>query len=275
MNLEELELTLSNYNLKDILRLFKLNDNFTKEEFKDAKQIVYAVHPDKCGLDKKYFIFFLDAYKLLLKVAEFKFRKNDSSNEYYSNFENIRNDFFDKNESKIAKQFTSSEDFNEKFNRLFDKHYIPQEDGGYGNWLKSSDDIDDNYERRKEESRAITLNNSIETFSFSSNIGHSIGCSKTHGSSDLKDVYTTGSVIGVSEKDLDSIRRYNSIEELRRERAIGISPNDDSINQQTLKNIKDKEDAESNNRIYDLVVEEENNLKNKQDFWANLKQLRN
>ena len=156
MNLEELDLTLSNYNLKDILNLFKLPDNFTKQQFKDAKQIVYAIHPDKSRLDKKYFIFFLDAYNLLLKVAVFKFRKNESSNEYYSNFENNRNDFFDKNENKITKIYFSN-NFNDKFNELFNKHYIPQDDGSYGDWLKSNEEIDDNYERRKKESRNYNL----------------------------------------------------------------------------------------------------------------------
>tara|TARA_B000000475_G_C15942263_1_gene425246 strand:- start:217 stop:1044 length:828 start_codon:yes stop_codon:yes gene_type:complete len=275
MNLEELDLTLSNYNLKDILNLFKLPDNFTKDEFKDAKQIVYAIHPDKSRLDKKYFIFFLDAYKLLLKVAEFKFRKNDSSNEYYSNFENIRNDFFDKNENKIAKEFTSSNNFNDKFNELFNKHYIPPDDSGYGDWLKSNEEIDDNYERRKKESRAITLNDGIETYSFSSSIGHSISSSTSHGQSDLKDVYTTGSVIGVSEEDLNSIRIYNSVDELRRERSANITPADNATNEKKLRDIKYKEDIETNDRIYNLVVEEENNVKKKQEFWANLKQLRN
>ena len=42
-----------------------------------------------------------------------------------------------------------------------------------------------------------------------------------------------------------------------------------------LRDIKYKEDIETNNRIYNLVVEEENNVKKKQDFWANLKQLGN
>lgn len=275
MNLEELDITLANYNLKDILNLFKLSDNFTKAEFKDAKQIIYAIHPDKSKLDKKYFIFFLDAYKLLLKVAEFKFRKNDSSNEYYSNFENIRNDFFDKNENKIANEFTSTNNFNDKFNELFNNHYIPQEDGGYGDWLKSNEEIDDNYERRKKESRAITLNNGIETYSFSSSIGHSISSSSSHGQSDLKDVYTTGSVIGVSEEDLNSIRIYNSVDELRRERSENITPDDNATNEKKLRDIKYKEDIETNNRIYNLVVEEENNVKKKQEFWANLKQIRN
>ena len=68
MNLEELDLTLSNYNLKDILNLFKLPDNFTKQQFKDAKQIVYAIHPDKSRLDKKYFIFFLMHINYCLKL---------------------------------------------------------------------------------------------------------------------------------------------------------------------------------------------------------------
>ena len=95
-----------------------------------------------------------------------------------------------------------------------------------------------NEEKKKVE--IITLNNDIETYSFSSSIGHAIGSSNFHGQSDLKDVYTTGSVIGVSEEDLNSIRIYNSVDELRRERSANITPIDNATNEKNLEilNIK-------------------------------------
>ena len=52
--MEDLDLNLYNYDLHELLTLFKLKEDFTKEEFKDAKNIVYAVHPDKSNLNKEY-----------------------------------------------------------------------------------------------------------------------------------------------------------------------------------------------------------------------------
>ena len=61
---ENLDLNIQNYNLNDLLNLFKLNTNFTEEELKNAKKIVLKTHPDKSNLDKKYTI---DKLKELLK----------------------------------------------------------------------------------------------------------------------------------------------------------------------------------------------------------------
>ena len=58
--MEDLDLNLYNYDLHELLTLFKLKEDFTKQEFKDAKNIVYAVHPDKSNLNKEYFIFHYD-----------------------------------------------------------------------------------------------------------------------------------------------------------------------------------------------------------------------
>ena len=58
--MEDLDLDLNNYNLDDILKLLRLPYDFTEEDMKQAKKIVLMTHPDKSGLDQKYFsIFFI------------------------------------------------------------------------------------------------------------------------------------------------------------------------------------------------------------------------
>ena len=54
-----------------------------------------------------------------------------------------------------------------------------------------------------------------------------------------------------------------------------ILPFDDETCNKIFKNNKDKDSIESSTRIYNLLLEEQNNIKNKDKFWANLKQLRN
>ena len=53
-----MDLDINNYNLDEILQLFKLPLNFNEHHLKQAKQIVLKVHPDKSGLDSQYFIFY-------------------------------------------------------------------------------------------------------------------------------------------------------------------------------------------------------------------------
>jgi len=274
---DTLDLELSNYDFNDLVILFKLNKNFTQEELKEAKNIVYALHPDKSNLNKEYFIFFLNAYKLLLKVAEFRF-KNKNNNEYDLDFNSIKEEYFNETEKKLAKEFTSHENFNKRFNELFDKHgnNIKDEGVGHGEWLKSSEDMNDSYESRKEKSRSLSIKSNLETYNFHNTNNYGLlGSNINNGGSDLKDVYTINSVIGVSEKDLDNMQRCKSVEELKQERSIKTDPLNDMLSKEYFKNKQEEEDTETSKRVYDLIVEEENNIKNKDTFWANLKQLRN
>ena len=66
--MDDYELNIENYNLDDILSLFHIDYNFTKEDLAAAKKLALHTHPDKSGLDQKYFIFFQKAYKILHKI---------------------------------------------------------------------------------------------------------------------------------------------------------------------------------------------------------------
>ena len=59
------DLDIDNYNLEDILSLFKVPLNFNKEDLKTVKKMTLMTHPDKSGLDKDYFLFYSKAYKKL------------------------------------------------------------------------------------------------------------------------------------------------------------------------------------------------------------------
>ena len=61
----ELDLNIENYEFKDILNLFKLESTFTNEDLRGAKKMALKTHPDKSGLNKEIFEFFLIAYKRL------------------------------------------------------------------------------------------------------------------------------------------------------------------------------------------------------------------
>ena len=51
--MENLDLNIHNYELNDLLALFKLPFHFDDSDLKNAKRIVLKTHPDKSGLDKE------------------------------------------------------------------------------------------------------------------------------------------------------------------------------------------------------------------------------
>lgn len=73
--MEHTDLCISNYSLNDILDLFKLGMDFDEEGMKSAKRTVLMTHPDKSGLDAKYFLFFKKAYSLLYNVFKVDLKK--------------------------------------------------------------------------------------------------------------------------------------------------------------------------------------------------------
>jgi len=72
---DSLDLNISNYDLNDILKLFSLKSNYDKNDLKKAKVIVSKMHPDKSTLPKKYFEFFINAYRILVDVYDFRENK--------------------------------------------------------------------------------------------------------------------------------------------------------------------------------------------------------
>ena len=65
----DIDLNIENYDLNDLLQLFKIDFDFVAEDLKRVKKTVMQTHPDKSGLDKKYFLFFSAAYKIIYSIA--------------------------------------------------------------------------------------------------------------------------------------------------------------------------------------------------------------
>jgi len=179
-----MDLNIDHYNLDDLLALFKLSKDFTESELKEARKRVVAVHPDKSGLDKEYFLFFHKAYSLLASVHSFK-RKAQANMYEPQDFETILESLEDSDKRLLAKKFIDQKTFSKEFNRLFETLYLKEEDG-YGDWLKSEEEAP-SFEAMKQQSRAMVVSN--------------VSASNTPHYSDLKSVYTVDSVIGVSVED--------------------------------------------------------------------------
>jgi len=143
--MENLDLNIENYNLQDLLNLFKIKSHFSEVDLKKSKKMVLMTHPDKSKLDKKYFLFFSKAYKRLYFIYNFKETQNGSFDDEYNdvlkNYYETYNDQHDINKNDIEKEFDVKDydKFNKKFNKLFEENKITNDfqETGYNEWLKT------------------------------------------------------------------------------------------------------------------------------------------
>jgi hypothetical protein len=247
-----MDLNLDNYSLDDLLRLFKLRPDFDDADFKKAKQIVLATHPDKSNLPPAYFQFFAKAYKLLGYVHN---TKQCKSTTYTLESDEFR--------GEVARQFTSTSDFNEKFNSLFEKHYVADEETrkGFGDWLKRDDGVA-TFESRKKEARALT------TVTEPTYGKTSFAVTSFDGDDyvDLKSAYTVHAVAGVSEDDFEARPTFETMRSLR-ERDI------EPMNSQEAEMKLARDPNMDARRAFKLAKQYEVAKKQTDGFWGNLMRL--
>lgn len=128
--MNNIDLNIDNYDLNDLLQLFRMPHPFGPDDLRKAKKVVLQTHPDKSGLPKEYFLFFSKAFKLLHGLHSTRC----NSSEY------ILDDATE--EADTFKPLIDSAEFNGKFNQLFEQHRVKQcSDEGYGEWLQSTEGV--------------------------------------------------------------------------------------------------------------------------------------
>lgn len=159
--LDDVDLDINNYDLPDILRLFKLPVDFTSAELKHARTRVLALHPDKSNLDAQYFVFFSKAYKMLQTVHEFKTKSSTDR----TNREDF--DLTAEQHAALAAFAAKGGSTQQLINETFEQHDLKTDyaRGGYEEWLKSGEDapirqqslaeMGQEFERRRRDQRAL------------------------------------------------------------------------------------------------------------------------
>ena len=267
---------ISNYNLDDTLKLFNLNSDFTYNELKTAMKTLYKVHPDKSGLDKKYFIFFKEAYSVLLSL--YKHRSITNKDTY-------REDYYSETSAVKLQQFMKDENFNDNFNKLFEETF-QRETHGYEDWLKTSSiekPIEDKktYFKNKHSSIVVSNSNTInDIYDNTDNNYIETGIIENYSSNtfnklqydDVKKVYTE-TFIPVNEND-ERVNQFNSVDQLRRFR------HNDKTKEHTreecekiLNKNKYSENKMINNKVYELIKEDKINEEKNKKWWNNFNKL--
>jgi hypothetical protein len=302
--MNSVDLDINNYNLEDILSLFKIPANFDEQDMKRAKQIVLKTHPDKSKLPAEYFLFYSKAYKMLYSVWDFRKRgdvdsKNPKNTEY-SNYTDedktvLLDQFFESNE-----KFKKSTNFNRWFNEQFERNKLSNEseEKGYGDWLKNDDPEDDppaknvsmatmkqEFDRKKEQARSLIVredvqeiwsNNSISATELSNDAPgtYDSGLFSGLGFQDLYKAHTE-TVIPVTEEDYEQKQKFGSVNEYMSYRNNqDTKPLSEQQAQQYLKQRNDKDEEKAIRSAYELAKQTELAKQKNQEFWSGLQLLK-
>ena len=270
--MNNLDLDINNYNLNDILRLFKLSTDFTGNDMKRAKKMVLMTHPDKSKLSPDVFLFYSKAYKILFYVYNFRKRaESEGDTEYTPDIENVKKSL---GEEERIKKFTSSNDFNKKFNEIFESNRMADDDNdsGYTEWFKSDNDINTDkatnvsqmnsiIENKKKQVRELVVHEDFSALGENSNYDLTREKPQNYSSDifsklpyeDLRKAHME-SVIPVTEEDYLSRKHFSNLNEIKSSRnSENVSPMDKAQVKQFLKNQEQKNIQIGSNVAFSLA----------------------
>jgi len=294
--MDSLDLNLENYNLTDLLNLFRLDINFQEKELKMAKIIALKTHPDKSKLDKKFFVFFMKAYKRIEQI--YNFRKKKEQDIYNAEYSLDTGDITNEGDKELLKKLDgkSVEDFNKWFNKMFEKTRVGDGsvDKGYGDWLKSEEDLTNvkvsstsefgkYFKNRKKDARELIVHRGVEENEMS--VGYNLnregleeyssGIFSKLNYEDLKKAHTE-TVVPVTEEDFLSKEKYKNVDALSRAReqqdvtAISLAQSNRLLDER-----RKKETMMTTNTAYNLLKQDEEVRRMNEKWWRHFKQLDN
>ena len=291
--METLDLDIENYDLDDILNLFKLNYQFDEYELKQSYKIVLKTHPDKSGLKKEVFLFFKQAYSILKKIYYFRNRKQECA--HTQNYVIEKN----KEHEELLRKLDgkSVKDFNKWFNNMFEQNKVSDEDfdKGYGDWYTNSEveqiekvsslrDFGRVFENKKKECKSLVVRSGVSEMQ-SNNNGYNLSREAPSEYSsdlfsklkyeDLKKAHTE-TVVPVTREDYENKKKFNSVDSYRRYRSQQ-NTNAPSLEQSKILLQKKQESMNEvdSRRIYNILKRDEEVERANTKWWAHLKQLKN
>lgn len=283
------DLNIENYEFDDLLNLFSLSYNFGEDEMKRVKLVVMKTHPDKSGLDKKYFLFFQKAYKMLLEIYYFRGKRKKSS--YDTNYSAIEGENLELIKGLDGK---SIKEFNNWFNKMFESVKLSNEemDTGYGDWLKNGEikdtknvklsDFGVEFEKRKKECKDLVIKRDVQGGVY--NLGSNLLDEKPDlyesnifsklKYEDLKKAHTE-TVVPVCMEDYNNMPKFNSMEEYVRYRdSKKAEPLSMDESKKYLNKVESSKNEKSMRRAYKLMKREEEMERAQEKWWKNFKRLK-
>ena len=232
------------YSFEELLGLFDLSYTISLEDMKRAKKKVLMTHPDKSKLDAKYFLFYKKAFDIVVKFYENQNKQNQeltNKQQVYAADQNHN----DKQTTRALNKNINSMDkekFNNTFNKLFDKNMVNKINTEKNNWFTSEDTLYKNdekvnsqnmgqmFDKIKDTQQGLVQYKGVENLFMNSNSGDSIYDDDNNDKyatcdpfsklkfDDLRKVHKDQTVFNVSERDINKVQQYSSVDHMMRER---------------------------------------------------------
>jgi hypothetical protein len=236
------------YNLQEILGLFDLTYAITIDDLKRAKKKVLMLHPDKSRLSPDYFLFYKKAFDIILQLYENNNKQNQTINSEtvkYKPLENTLNNAA-KNKVKTVIGEMDKSDFNNTFNQLFNDNMVKKPSQTRNDWFSKEEpiyNIDPNVSTKnmgavldtiKQKNAELIKYNGIQELYVNSNSGSRLYDENEDEDAedvyistdpfsklkfdDLRKVHKDQTVFAVSERDINKVQQYSSVDHFMRER---------------------------------------------------------
>ena len=292
--MSEVDLDIENYELEDILNLFRLQYNFVEADLKRAYRMALKLHPDKSGLDGEYFRFYMKAYKIVENIFNFRNRKKKCA---YDVVYNAKETDISEDKAVLLHSLNgkSIKEFNKWFNEQFEKAKVndDENDSGYGKWIKENEVSENNekislsefgrvFEKKKTECKALVKYNGVEDTEAAG--GYNLSREKVENYSsglfsklsyeDFKKAHTE-TVIPVTREDYEKKEKFASLEMYKRHRdSQNTAPPSLQQSRQYLAERDKNENVLHARRAFKILKRDEEIERNNKKWWSNLQRLK-
>jgi hypothetical protein len=279
------------YSLQEILEMFQLSYDISIEDLKRAKKIVLMTHPDKSNLGPEYFLFYKKAFDIVINFYNNQQRQNQVVPTEEKKYEPIN--INDVNKSTVKKISSvihdmSPNEFNTKFNQLFDANMSSKPDTSRNEWFtkdepsyKVEGDVNKQnmgvmFDKMKEQQNinVVARYRGVENINTGSgtklydedDVDDYVVCdpfSKLKFD-DLRKVHKDQTVLAVSEKDYQKMVHYSSMDHYKQARGQQTLTPLEKTEAERLLSIQEKQfqerimQKEYNSKLKTMEYEEKN-----------------
>ena len=271
------------YSLKEILSLFHLDYDISIDDLKRAKKQVLSTHPDKSRLPADYFLFFKKAFDIVVQFYNNQHKQDidlTNTNTVYSTdgFKN-ENKHTTNSMHKLVDDMGEAQ-FNNKFNTLFEKNMVKKSDNDKNSWFTSEKEVYEINERVtagnmgkvidnvRSNQQALVKHSDVQVLYSNNNTNNNFHDDDDDDSyvisdpfsklkfDDLRKVHKDQTVLNVSERDYDNVKKYTSVDHFMRERGNqSLTP----LEKQQAEKLLEKQDRTYRERM--MHKQYESNLK--------------
>lgn len=234
------------YSLKEVLDLFHLDYDISVEDLKRAKKQVLATHPDKSRLPSEYFLFFKKAFDIVVQFYNNQHKQDldlSNTNTVYST-DGFKNDNKHTTNSmqKLVDDMGEAQ-FNNQFNKLFEKNMVKKTDSEKNKWFTSEKEVYEINERVtagnmgqvidkvRSNQQALVKHSDVQVLYSNNNTNNNFHDDDDDESyvvsdpfsklrfDDLRKVHKDQTVLNVSERDYANVKKYSSVDHFMRDRS--------------------------------------------------------